>query len=189
MNLSKLKLKLQPFARKVEASAKQFARNTEEYFSWDPEFIRLLRIRGANACESPIEEKFYWALINEKISLGIYGSATPMPLYQKRDKATVIKKTQKNLRYVFVYPQEWFERKYRLDFLIAYGTIGRQRKLVVECDGRTYHDNGDSFQKDRERDRVLNASGIRVLRFTGNEINMDVKKCVAEVIRVIQQTL
>ena len=189
MNLNKLKESLKPFARKVEASAKQLARNTEEYFTWDPDFIQLLKNRAAKACESPIEEKFYWAFINEKIPLGIYGAVTPMPLYRRRDKATVIKKTQKNLRYVFVYPQEWFQRKYRLDFLIEYGTIGRSRKLIVECDGRTYHDNGDSFQKDRERDRDLNASGFRVLRFTGNEINVDVKKCVTEVIRVIQQNL
>jgi hypothetical protein len=97
MNLSKLKATLKPFARRVEASAQQLARNAEEYFSWDLEFIRLLRSRAAKACESPIEEKFYWALVNEKIHLGMYGAVIPMPLYRRRDKVAVEKKTQKTL--------------------------------------------------------------------------------------------
>jgi hypothetical protein len=39
-------------------------------------------------------------------------------------------------------------------------------KLVVELDGFAFHRDRQSFERDRHRDTVLQASGLRVLRFT-----------------------
>lgn len=44
------------------------------------------------------------------------------------------------------------------------------RRLVVEVDGRQFHDTPDQFEKDRARDAALSAQGFRVLRFSYRQI-------------------
>jgi very-short-patch-repair endonuclease len=44
------------------------------------------------------------------------------------------------------------------------------RRLVVELDGHTYHANRAAFEADRERDRMLQASGIKVVRITWRQL-------------------
>lgn len=44
-------------------------------------------------------------------------------------------------------------------------------RIAVECDGYRYHSDPSSFTHDRQRDRILHANGIRVLRFSGHEIH------------------
>ena len=53
-------------------------------------------------------------------------------------------------------------------------------KVVVECDGYKYHSNSESFTKDRQRDRILNASEIQVYRFSGTEIHHDPQAVASE---------
>lgn len=43
-------------------------------------------------------------------------------------------------------------------------------KLIVECDGYTYHSDKSSFSNDRARDRLLHMKGYHVLRFSGHDI-------------------
>jgi predicted transcriptional regulator of viral defense system len=43
--------------------------------------------------------------------------------------------------------------------------------LVVELDGRTYHERRAAFQRDRERDRALQLAGLRAVRFTWDDVN------------------
>lgn len=43
-------------------------------------------------------------------------------------------------------------------------------KLIVECDGYTYHRDKASFSNDRARDRLLHMKGYKVLRFSGHDI-------------------
>jgi hypothetical protein len=45
--------------------------------------------------------------------------------------------------------------------------------VAVECDGYEWHGNKDSFERDRRRDRSLQAIGCDVLRFSGSEIYND----------------
>ncbi|MBN2177504.1 MAG: DUF559 domain-containing protein [Demequinaceae bacterium] len=42
--------------------------------------------------------------------------------------------------------------------------------IAVELDGREYHDNPRAFARDRRRDRLLQALGYRVARFTYGEV-------------------
>jgi very-short-patch-repair endonuclease len=45
--------------------------------------------------------------------------------------------------------------------------------IIVECDGFPYHSSEERFTRDRQRDRVFQANGYEVLRFSGSEIRRD----------------
>lgn len=63
--------------------------------------------------------------------------------------------------------------RFYVDFLIT----DKNRKIIVECDGRDYH----SIEKDRERDKELSAEGYQILRFTGSELFHDVNACLDKI--------
>lgn len=64
--------------------------------------------------------------------------------------------------------------KYQVDFLI-------REKLVVECDGRYWHNYPYGLEKDRRRDKELRNSGFVVLRFWGTDIKNNISHCVDEI--------
>ena len=51
------------------------------------------------------------------------------------------------------------------------------RKLIVECDGREYH---NPF-RDKERDKELDKYGIPILRFSGSEIFLNSSDCIEKI--------
>lgn len=63
--------------------------------------------------------------------------------------------------------------RYFVDFLV---TIDNQ-KIIVECDGREYHDP----VRDRERDEVLALENYPIIRFSGSEIYCDSAQCVEKI--------
>lgn len=97
-------------------------------------------------------------LLNEKV---IY---TPIELIL-RDELV-----ERNIRFE---PQVKLGRFYT-DFLVTVNN----RKVIVECDGRDYH----NAEKDRERDKELSLEGYQILRFTGSELYQDVNSCVDKII-------
>jgi very-short-patch-repair endonuclease len=66
---------------------------------------------------------------------------------------------------------------FRADILVEEGG----RSLIVECDGAAYHNSKESVERDRRRDRYCAINGIAVMRFSGNEINGDPRRCAAEI--------
>ena len=46
--------------------------------------------------------------------------------------------------------------------------LWRERELIVELDGREFHEN--AFEEDRERDAVLLDAGLPVLRITWHRL-------------------
>lgn len=54
----------------------------------------------------------------------------------------------------------------RVDFLIG-------EALVIEIDGRAFHDSESAFENDRRRDAELSRQGFRVLRFSYRQITDD----------------
>jgi len=51
--------------------------------------------------------------------------------------------------------------------------LWQSRRLVVELDGRAFHDTGRAFEADRERDRILLAEGWRVTRVTWRQLDLE----------------
>lgn len=51
----------------------------------------------------------------------------------------------------------------RVDFLVG-------RRLVIEVDGRNYHDLADQFESDRSRDAAISSGGRRSLRFSHDQV-------------------
>lgn len=74
--------------------------------------------------------------------------------------------------------QVWVVPFHRVDFLLG-------DRLVVEVDGRRFHDDPDAFERDRERDALLALWGFRVLRFTYRQVTEDLAG-VLDVIRTVQ---
>jgi very-short-patch-repair endonuclease len=60
-------------------------------------------------------------------------------------------------------------------------------RLVVEVDGRAYHDNPRAFDRDRQRDATLSAAGHHVIRFTYNQLKTDTLASVATLAAVIAE--
>jgi very-short-patch-repair endonuclease len=63
---------------------------------------------------------------------------------------------------------------YEVDFL------WRQAGVVVELDGRAAHATAAAFERDRERDRVLQAAGWRVVRVTWRQLDRTAGRVVAD---------
>jgi very-short-patch-repair endonuclease len=81
--------------------------------------------------------------------------------------------------------------RFRYDFAIR--TKGRRKPLIlVECDGKDFHSNIEQQANDALKDAAASNMGIRLLRFTGAELNRDVDTCVnhalASVISAIQSS-
>lgn len=81
--------------------------------------------------------------------------------------------------------------KYTADFLIAYRPGRRDiRYLVIECDGHEFHERTkEQAERDRRRDREMQAAGIPVLRVTGAEVWRSPVKAAFDVLIAAKQTL
>ncbi|MDQ4040728.1 MAG: DUF559 domain-containing protein [Actinomycetota bacterium] len=51
--------------------------------------------------------------------------------------------------------------------------LWREQRIVVELDGHAYHATREAFERDRERDRRLEANGYRVIRITWRQLRDD----------------
>lgn len=64
---------------------------------------------------------------------------------------------------------------YRPDFL------WRERRLIVEVDGRSYHARRAAFEHDRRRDRRLRLLGYETVRYAAREVSRSPATVVAEI--------
>ena len=69
---------------------------------------------------------------------------------------------------------------YRVDFTLTNIPGVPRLKVVIELDGFDYHSSPSQFTRDAKRTRDLQRAGWKVIRFTGAEINGDVRGCVRE---------
>jgi very-short-patch-repair endonuclease len=51
--------------------------------------------------------------------------------------------------------------------------LWRRQRIIVELDGRAYHDHPDAFERDRARDAALLAAGYKVMRITWARLTQD----------------
>jgi very-short-patch-repair endonuclease/predicted transcriptional regulator of viral defense system len=50
--------------------------------------------------------------------------------------------------------------------------VWRAQRTIVELDGHTFHSDRHAFERDRERDRLLQAAGWRVVRITWSQLHL-----------------
>jgi very-short-patch-repair endonuclease len=58
-------------------------------------------------------------------------------------------------------------------------------RLVIETDGREFHDDPSQFAEDRRRDRVLAGRRYRVLRFTQQQVLHSWPECEAAILAAL----
>jgi very-short-patch-repair endonuclease len=64
--------------------------------------------------------------------------------------------------------------------LMEVDCLWADRRLVVELDGRAFHESRVGFDRDRDRDRVLAAAGWTVIRVTWRSLDRDRRAVVAD---------
>jgi very-short-patch-repair endonuclease len=65
--------------------------------------------------------------------------------------------------------------------------VWREQRVIVELDGRRFHDTDPRFQSDRARSNALAARGWVVLRFTYRRLKREPYACIAELAAVLSQ--
>lgn len=76
---------------------------------------------------------------------------------------------------------------YIVDFMaITYFDGAPAFYVAIECDGHNFHERTkEQAAHDRSRDRILTASGILVMRFTGSQIHRDAGACAEEITNLL----
>jgi hypothetical protein len=58
--------------------------------------------------------------------------------------------------------------------------VWRGARLIAELDGRAVHGTAAAFERDRARDRALNAAGWRVVRITWRQLSWEARELAAD---------
>ena len=58
--------------------------------------------------------------------------------------------------------------------------VWRRQRLIVELDGRAFHATAAAFERDRARDRRLQAAGWTVVRVTWRQVRDDPATVIAD---------
>lgn len=75
---------------------------------------------------------------------------------------------------------------YRVDFLLTPRVEPKFPAMIIECDGKDFHAASETqVERDKIRDRRLQARGYLVLRFTGREIHADPALCASEALNAL----
>jgi very-short-patch-repair endonuclease len=61
-----------------------------------------------------------------------------------------------------------------------------EQRVIVELDGRAAHGTRRAFERDRERDRLLQADGWRVVRITWRQLHDDAPAVIADLRRLLR---
>lgn len=73
--------------------------------------------------------------------------------------------------------------RYRVDLLLTAGDL----LVACEMDGHEFHERTkEQAQRDKSRDRSIQALGYRVLRYTGSEIWANPKACAQEAVKQVR---
>lgn len=79
-------------------------------------------------------------------------------------------------------PQWWVyttDGNFRLDFAVV------SDKIAIEIDGHEFHSSREQRTHDAQRERILQALGWKVIRFTGSEIHANAGKCIDDLINIL----
>lgn len=90
--------------------------------------------------------------------------------------------SRRGANWLFIFPQVSIGQ-YRADFVLEYRAQGQvvSSLVVVECDGHDFHERTkEQARRDRERDRWMAERGLKLFRFTGQELYEDAAACAAQ---------
>lgn len=124
-------------------------------------------------CESPIEQAYCLELFQVPGIQAVDGDFT----------GAVIAETSWYERLILVFAQQPI-MQYRADFLL----VGVSRLtaepnfVIVECDGEAYHSAREQVRRDEFRQRTLQNTGFKVIRFTGSEIHQSPQRVIVRTI-------
>lgn len=82
--------------------------------------------------------------------------------------------------------RQLFVREKDATYCLDFAILCKDGKIDVECDGKQHYSTYDRLMYDRERNNELTSSGWSVLRFTTNQINQDMSKCVKQIKKTIK---
>lgn len=83
-------------------------------------------------------------------------------------------------RQFFVYDTD---EPYCLDFAI----FCKDGKINVECDGEKYHFSKQMIIRDRKRNNDLTSKGWLIFRYSGKEINDNIKLCIKQIKQAVRK--
>ena len=72
-----------------------------------------------------------------------------------------------------------------LDFIVDF--YCHEACLAIEADGSVHHDLTQA-EKDKERTEIITSLGIRIIRFTNNEIEHDIVRVIQKITIELQST-
>ncbi len=150
--------------------------------SLESDFAHLIErkvIELRTQCESEIEV-MYGVAANILMTLGHPNLFKLIPASEESEYG----ETQ-----ILLMPQyPW--QNYRIDWVWRWRMHSKHGLVFIECDGHDFHERTkEQAEHDRSKDRVIQAAGIPILRFTGREIFRDVVACVFETVDFISARL
>lgn len=88
-----------------------------------------------------------------------------------------------------VYPQAGVG-KLRVDFVVDLDLAGITARAIIEIDGHDFHEKTKKqAAKDKARERILVATGVPVLRFSGSEVFRGGRACAQETYSVLSGSI
>ena len=66
-------------------------------------------------------------------------------------------------------------------FYLDFAIFTKGRNIDVECDSDKYHTKKEDVKRDKQRNNILESLGWAVLRYTEDDIENNLDKCILEV--------
>ena len=145
-------------------------------------FAHETYLKIAKLCDSPIE-----AMLGTSVVLlagvirATWPTSNPIVTCAQDDMEKIL--ALNDYRVLFVPQFSW--KNYRIDWAIHYTRL-KPNLIFVECDGHEYHHaTKEQIERDKQRDRDIQAAGIPIIRFAGSEIYRDPTDAATKLINFV----
>jgi very-short-patch-repair endonuclease len=71
------------------------------------------------------------------------------------------------------------------DRFVEVDCVWRRARVIAELDGRAVHGTAAAFERDRARDRALNAAGWRVVRITWRQLSGEGRELAEDLVALL----
>jgi len=173
---------------KISDFQKQIKKSYDNYW-WDIGIIERL-VLNARKCESPIEAILFWEFIKQ------WDVLPGHPAEHENANHLFVSISKNTGRFEIWGLENQAEinianRQFRVDFLISCydSKTGQMVSYCIEVDGHDFHEKTkEQARRDKQRDRLIQSVGYRILHFTGSEVYRNVTGVVDEILNHIVST-